>query len=135
VHEIYANARNLYENCFIPSHHSRSHTLAIIKHARAVVLCLSQKLLIPHVVRCPIFYLPLLCSLVPVPESYSLDRLLSRRQSPAVCFMQILPLCATMLLKNDNKPSIEQKKWLPGGSFPLKRDYEVPYNLYCNRIK
>lgn len=93
----------------IPSF-SHKHTHAIINHARVIVLCLSKKLLIPHVGRCGrccrcilIFYSIVPSSIVCCPVS----------RPHAVCFMQILPLCATMLLKNDNKPSAEQKKWLP----------------------
>lgn len=93
---------------------SSSHPVAVshalIKHARVIVLCLSKKLLIPHVVRwLRWLHWP---RRLRYPSSSGSHRLLAR-QSPAVCFMQISPLCATMLLKNDNKPSaqhIEKKR-------------------------
>jgi len=112
--------------------HAHSHTRAIIKH---VVLCLSQKLLIPHVVQSPDVPIPISQSPHPIPNSLGRSPAfsVSRRQSPAVCFMQILPLCATMLLKNDNKPSIEQKKWLPGYRFSGKSDWLVSCKLKYGR--
>jgi len=38
-----------------------------------------------------------------------------------------------MLLKNDNKPSIEQKKWLPGYRFSGKSDGLVSCKLKYGR--
>lgn len=95
-HEIYANARNLYENCFIsycthtPTHsytHTHTHTTThtLLMHARVIVLCLRK--------------------------NYSYHVLAGAAFSAAarsdvarfVLYANSL-LCATMLLKNDNKP-------------------------------